>query len=629
MRELVLTGTAGLWPADERDALFLGPWCFAHHARHAYADHERFSLAPSPDPSADRICRDAHHVAALCERLLPSLAAWLNELHGVRHTPRFWRVITINWLVHWVGACWDRYQRFHLLGDAIADPAVLAVKIIGPDRVRCETTQGFIAQLADPAYNLQLMSDLLRATDGFAFLKRVDSDLGAVGPASSGSGCGCPIPHPWKGRGTHAGGRSGSAHVGRCTGAARAEACGPSARAGAIRQLGASVGDAIAAWALPRMRAVCHLGHIYGVDRLDKLRILVAVNPADCFRLSRRPRRAHPIVCERSRSLARPLSFDGRDDFERVLCEMLPLHLPRSFLSYYPSESRRVGSGHVRVGSGTHEPLDRLYEIAHFVEAGGRWVSVQHGGGYGQTRCLGVEAVEYETPGEFVTWGWSGEADSTVRFHPLPSPQLSKLHRHRGRGDRLVFAGTMVPAYHYRFHSVLQPEGIVAYLRGKERFLGLLSDAARGRLLYRPYMHDYGVGEVGWVRRAAPGCEILDGGTLVEGLSRARLAVFDHMATGFLEALVMGVPLVLYWDPAVFVVGPRARPYFDALRSCGILHDTPEGAAGRVNEVWDEPSGWWRDGSVRAGRDAFCREFALTSTHWRRRWAAFLRGCRR
>jgi putative transferase (TIGR04331 family) len=81
----------------------------------------------------------------------------------------------------------------------------------------------------------------------------------------------------------------------------------------------------------------------------------------------------------------------------------------------------------------------------------------------------------------------------------------------------------------------------------------------------------------------------------------------------------------LFWNPAHFALTPQAVPYFDKLRSAGILFDNPQDAAKKVNEIWHDVQGWWQQPEVQNAKDEFCHQFARTSKNWRKEWSEFLK----
>jgi len=57
-----------------------------------------------------------------------------------------------------------------------------------------------------------------------------------------------------------------------------------------------------------------------------------------------------------------------------------------------------------------------------------------------------------------------------------------------------------------------------------------------------------------------------------------------------------------------------AQPYFDLLRDCGILYDTPQAAALAINSIYDDVQKWWNDFRRQEAIRVFCENFARTSS---------------
>ncbi len=72
-------------------------------------------------------------------------------------------------------------------------------------------------------------------------------------------------------------------------------------------------------------------------------------------------------------------------------------------------------------------------------------------------------------------------------------------------------------------------------------------------------------------------------------LSISRLCICFYNGTPFLETFVANYPTLLYWDPNYTELNESAQPYFDLLREAGILHDTPESAASKLNGIYQDP----------------------------------------
>ena len=86
------------------------------------------------------------------------------------------------------------------------------------------------------------------------------------------------------------------------------------------------------------------------------------------------------------------------------------------------------------------------------------------------------------------------------------------------------------------------------------------------------------------------------------------------------EASYFNIPTIIFWNPCQWELRPDAQPYYDELRRVGILHDTPESAAKKANEVCDNTISWWHQPEIQAVKDQFCHQFARTSDDWLKEW---------
>ncbi|MBM4328177.1 MAG: hypothetical protein FJ118_13560 [Deltaproteobacteria bacterium] len=590
--ELVLTGAPELWPRDEKAALYLGPWCFIRNPKRSFDEHVHFNLAPSPWSRPEQLLDALREIDQLYDRLLPPFADLMNRLHRVNHSTRFWNIVCVSWLHHWLSVCYERYQRLSLVGEAWSGPQPLQVKIVDSGSLRPKDWREYaFCTSQDHVYNLQLMSEIIRESQRFEFLQPTYVQ---APPRADGQAARLPGNHS------------------------------PERLSARLKQIARKRLAQVASFVDDSMAFRCRLGSVYGLSTLDRLILPFLVDP---MALLRARKRKGSIIGQHP-DLARydelPLEFHPRNNFEVVVGKMLKAHVPRTILEYVPCPE--PGENYPKLWIG-HELYGnfRGYEIAHTVEKGGKWMSAQHGGGYGQSLCFSVGKIEYQTSDGFITWGWSHRHIYSSSFQPLPSPMLSKLPKQRPLGESLLFVGTGIMPYFYRFHSLLQPEDIWEYLHWKTRFVQSLPPGIKDTLTYRPYYDDFGIDHITPVKRFAPSCRILSEGSLIDGFLNARVAVIDHLATSPAEAFVVEAPTILFWAPDWAAPDPAFASILEMLEAAEILFHSPEAAAAKVAAMWDDPLDWWNSSIVREARETFRKHHALTSRNWRREWIRFMK----
>ena len=59
----------------------------------------------------------------------------------------------------------------------------------------------------------------------------------------------------------------------------------------------------------------------------------------------------------------------------------------------------------------------------------------------------------------------------------------------------------------------------------------------------------------------------------------------------------------------------QSIPYFELLEEVGIFHKTPESAAKKVNDVWNDIDKWWNGKLIQTARVKFCNAYARTPSN--------------
>lgn len=582
MRELVLTGHKDTWPVDEKHALFLGPHCFCFNVRHNFFEQNKFQIATSPWKDAQDILEAALYIDDLCDRLIPELSRIMNILYGVSYSEKFWNAYIILWLHNWLGVVYDRYRRLEYAGESFKERFV--VKILDEYDPTVSDFQSFFSRTTESHYyNLLLMSDIINHAR-FDFL---DSKKVCVFPEAAVKNKELSFKS-------------------------------------SFRKL--LVSSKMTVWECLNsfFTSSMFLGTIYGLSLMDRIYLQFSRDPAFLFKKKLSiPSRA--IRVTRSSLNKVHLEFEAKNRFEKIVEQMLLKHMPDIFLMFDKYYAVIYPNIKTWVGFDIYTSQKKCFKIASILERGGRWISSQHGGAYGQSMSFPLGKIEYQMAGEFITWGWEHKHIYNSNYRPLPSPMLSKLKKHAEKDDSIVFVGTAMSAYLYRLNNYLAPEQIIDYVEKKMVFLKHLKEGLLQKIKYRPYYYDYGIKETEQLVKMFPKKQFVTEGRLADLFLRVKLAVIDHPCTSFLEALAMNTPVILYWDPAHFAPCKAAVPYFDKLRTVGILHDKPEAAAKKVNEIWPDVSSWWSNHDIQREKNEFCFQFARSSPNWRNEWVQFVK----
>jgi putative transferase (TIGR04331 family) len=103
-------------------------------------------------------------------------------------------------------------------------------------------------------------------------------------------------------------------------------------------------------------------------------------------------------------------------------------------------------------------------------------------------------------------------------------------------------------------------------------------------------------------------------------IKSARLVVFDHMHTGYLETLSMNIPTVIIIPKNIYYFRDSAKEYIKMLKDVKILFEDPIEASKFVDNIYDDINTWWLSKDVQDAKEKFCYNYARTSKNWADEW---------
>lgn len=566
---LATTALEEFWDTS-RPMLFLGEWCLLYHRRHVWEPLNATVCEPVWK-GAEQAQAAYHDAMAAYERLLPILAEELNRFHQLSHGARYWRIVLGPWLMRYTHALYDRYCSLKaLIASGVAfDTILLAEEAF----VTPTDTMDYVQRSLSDLYNLQLYSRIMR-------------ELGRDFPSKP----------------------------------ARPEvSAAPSPKKRTLKNwlLGMVSGDSPI-----KGRIVLYNSYF---STLDGFKIAFRTR----FRVQavNRNYQAESFASDPARRRAFQPAGETGDAFVDMLCRFMPLDLPACFLEGFAAIERRISDDcrHVPAAILAANPwyFDETFKrwAAFCSEKGTKLYGVQHGGNYGSLKHLYVLEHEKAIADRFFTWGWSGEDERCIPFFASKLVGRQASERNHRATSGILLATTTMPRFLHTFPST--PEDFSEYLRWQIRFYSSLQH--KGELRIRPHAVDWG-----WdiIERLRDNCAAATIETwqasFKDSLKNCRLYVCDHLSTTFIEALASNKPTILFWAPQANELSAEAQPYYAELRDVGILHETPEAAARKIDEVYDSVDSWWSEPSRQAVVKRFCHQFGRTAPDALDQWVGKL-----
>ena len=592
------TALSEFWRAEEK-ILFLGSWCLPY-ARRGERSGVEYEVMPSPWDDRKRFYEATQYLDEYSEWLLGRLGDHLNAMHGVAHGSRYWRILVGPWLLQYLHVLYDRYVH---LAAAFERDGALETIVLDP---RCftvpHTTAEFTQAVMGDLYNLQIFSQLLREM-GHAFPSRAVPETRDARVSTD----------------AHGAGRGGWVRAARRLAGRGYDVVEEAMRRARGRQ-----------WHVGLCDVYCSKPMLWSLAWRSRFHVL-RLRFRGIEAASSTARDA--LFDERRTGLAR---LPSRNEFERFAAQLLPKNFPTIYLEGYRSateESLRGQPRSLRVlvsATGWYENEAFKFSAAEASERGARLVTLQHGGGYGVSRAVPIERHEARVADSFMVWGWADAAKEAGPWKNLPSPRLSSSSARRSpvrdwrKAKTVLMVATADFRYLHWFQSIAIGRQCDDYLAWQLRFLSAMPDSLRAAIVYRPYMRDFGSAFPERIAERFPAIRRDEGLPIEKALRQSRIVVVDYCGTTFLEVLAANVPAVLFWDSGLAELRPEAEPDFDRLRRAGILLDSPEAAATKLEKIYANPWVWWGGERVQEVRRAFVERYARVRRGWVKCWLTAL-----
>jgi putative transferase (TIGR04331 family) len=316
----------------------------------------------------------------------------------------------------------------------------------------------------------------------------------------------------------------------------------------------------------------------------------------------------------------------GENQFESVLRESIPLHIPKLYVEGYSNMVKRAVEAFpknpkVILTSNAYKSDEGFkFWAAGQVDRGVKLAITQHGGHVGDGLWSTDDDHEINIADRYFSWGWTRENENKVV--PMPSSMLLKA---RGctpdPNGEILCVPTSFPRYPYHMFSVPQGPLVLENLKLQEKFFQTVSSSVSNILVLRIEPNNQRWDEkMRWADSSLPPKIYQGNKSYHDHLLTSRLCVCFYNGTPFLETFVANYPTLLCWDPRSTETNELAKPYFNLLRKVGVLFDTPQAAASKLNNIYKDPLSWWMLPEVQGAKNRFCNRFARTSNDWLKKW---------
>lgn len=234
----------------------------------------------------------------------------------------------------------------------------------------------------------------------------------------------------------------------------------------------------------------------------------------------------------------------------------------------------------------------------------------QHGGNIGIDKVNIPEEIEKSFCDIYFTYGWR---DKKTKVLPRELEIINSFDN-----EKIIYIMTVLPRYFYRFVYQEDSAKILDYIENTKEFLKSFNLISK--LTIRPYMQDYQWSIKERLLEINSDLKFDNHANYYKQIQDAKIVIFDHMHTGYLETLSMNIPTVIIIPQNIYHFRESAKPYIQLLKDVNILFENPIEAAEFVEIVYGNVASWWQSDNVQRVREEFCYQYARTSSSWADDW---------
>lgn len=573
---LITTADQRFWKKDE-NILFIGEWCKIYDQRHIWSELN-YKVLPYHWDDREKLYLDYLYLDTIYEKYLALLTNKLNNLHEVDYSLRYWRIVVGLWLYYFIEILFDRYLSI----KSASNSGLVSDTWICPQSIERWAPNDFATfeqwVVCSDEYNNYLYSRMIQTLGEMPFSVL---DIKTF-PTSDN------LP------------KTKESHFNLI-----------------IKDL-FGIFEKYSSSQWNQVVFICTY-----LDIWDRTKLQLSLNQMPYFE----PQHFVPESVPVKQPMRKKLIFkEGKNEFESILDWIIAEQIPKVYvegyadlhkksLDLFPKRPKVIFTVNAYYGN----TLFQLWS-AYQVEKGTKLIGSQHGGHYGSGLWSASESHQIRICDRFYTWGW--ETNETHKVRPLATGKFNGVKglTPNPKGTILMVEATS-PRYSYWMYSNTIGPQMLDYINDQYRFVQSVSAEVHENLLLRLNPIDYGWNEASRWRDNCPTLKQYQGEkSIYQQLKTSRLFIGTYNGTTYLETFSANYPTVLFWNPKHWELRPSAKPFFDELRRVGILHDTPESAAKKVNEIFKDPQLWWHQKEIQETLNDFNYHFLRTSDDWLREW---------
>jgi putative transferase (TIGR04331 family) len=561
---LITTALQETFPQNkDEEVIFLGEWCRTLNTKNIWQQFNSKTI-PYHWDNREKFYSDYQEFLELYEKILVDLSFELNKIHGVKFDSRYWRILVGPWLADFMQILFDRYI---MLQSAFKDDQSYELQAIDRKQFSCipNDMQEFYQVFATDDWNESVYVQLIELC--WPHLVEIN----------------------WVKKTT------------------------TSPRYSLKKRLKMYFKDKI----LPTLNGILTKeDDVFFIESYLPLKTLFKLQ----LQLGQRPAvwksQSVPVFKVNPEQRNWDIEKESVAGFEKVVREMIPNNIPTVYLEGYSKLCKKIKKLHwpknpksIFTSNSAHS--DDIFKAWAAIKTknGSQLIIGQHGGHYGTGLFSAHEDHEIKIADSFLSWGWSDKTRSNIK--PIGNIKSFGLDvDYNPKGGALMVEMTL-PRYSHHMMAIPVAGQLLEYFDDQKIFLSSLPLKLRKQITLRLSRTDYGWNQAERWKESMPEVQLDKGLKDIKlRIRKSRLYISTYNATTFLESMTWNIPTIIFWNKKHWELNDQARPYFELLEKAGIFHSTPQSAAKKMIDIWDDVDNWWHSKEIQKVKETFIHQYA-------------------
>ncbi len=315
------------------------------------------------------------------------------------------------------------------------------------------------------------------------------------------------------------------------------------------------------------------------------------------------------------------INYSAKSQFEEFILINIVEMMPKLFIEDYKNASEKINKTLWPKSPDTIiaavlivNDFTKLW-VAEKVEAGSKLVIEQHGGHYGSGKFSFYESHELKISDLYLSWGWDN-GNKKIKKIAHPKLRTNITYNKNGGIYQILMA---LPRYSYTLYSAPIASQVYEYANDQLMFSKTLKDELQKKLSVKFALTNRGYDQR---KRYDDDLSFFKEGkeNIYKAINNNRLIVCTYNATTILECIAANIPTVIFWNFDYWELNKQAEPYFNELKKVNILHDGYESAANFINDNWEDIDSWWHSSETQDVVNNFKNKYAYTHSNWKDSW---------